>query len=85
MAKLQVMLKYLKTIFTLIILTIISGCVLNNSDIENPDYRVTQQKGPIEHRVYQPAIVAQVVVSGEREEALNEGFKLIAGPVSRIG
>lgn len=70
--------KHLKTIFTLIILTIISGCGLNNSDIENPDYRVTQQKGSIEHRVYQPAIVAQVVVAGEREEALNEGFKLIA-------
>lgn len=48
------------------------------SDVEQARYNVVEQYGPIEIRDYEPQIVAQAEVSGERDAAINQGFRLIA-------
>ena len=49
------------------------------SQVEQPEYFVTASKGAIEVRSYKPMISAQATVQGKREDAINEGFRLIAG------
>ena len=49
------------------------------SRVEQPEYKVEQQDGPIEIRSYGPMIAAEAEVQGERKAAINEGFRLIAG------
>lgn len=46
--------------------------------IEEPEYRVIESDGNKELRVYASMIVAEVTVSGDRDEANRTGFKLIA-------
>lgn len=46
--------------------------------IEEPKYRVIEQSGVFELRVYDPKIIAEVEVSGNLKKASNKGFKLIA-------
>ncbi len=48
------------------------------SDVEQAKYEVVKADGAIELRDYAPMIVAQVSVEGERKEAINKGFRLIA-------
>ncbi len=48
------------------------------SRVEEPDYKVTMTDGAIEIRSYGPMIAAEAEVKGEREAAINEGFRLIA-------
>ncbi|WP_114520653.1 heme-binding protein [Altererythrobacter sp. ZODW24] len=48
------------------------------SDIEQPDYRVVSSEGDFEIREYEPMIVAQATVVGERRKAMNDGFRIIA-------
>jgi hypothetical protein len=48
------------------------------SRVEQPDYKVEQSDGAIEIRAYGPMIAAEAVVEGERKEAINQGFRLIA-------
>ncbi|WP_118858145.1 SOUL family heme-binding protein [Sphingomonas mesophila] len=43
-----------------------------------PDYRVLVSDGDFEIRAYPPIIVAEAAVQGERKEALNRGFELLA-------
>ncbi|WP_294541983.1 heme-binding protein [uncultured Rhodoblastus sp.] len=47
--------------------------------IEEPKYKLSFKQGDIEIRDYQPAIAAEVTVAGERREAANKGFRLLAG------
>ena len=47
--------------------------------IEEPKYRVIENSGAFELRVYDPKIIAEVEVSGTQREASSKGFKLIAG------
>ena len=47
--------------------------------IEEPKYRVIENSGAFELRVYDPKIIAEVEVSSTQKEASNKGFKLIAG------
>lgn len=49
------------------------------SRTEQPNYIVVESSGAIEIRDYAPMIVAEVDVAGERKEAINRGFRLIAG------
>jgi hypothetical protein len=49
------------------------------SRVEQPDYTVTITDGAIEIRSYGPMIAAETEVKGEREAAINEGFRLVAG------
>ncbi len=48
------------------------------SQVEQPKYAVLESEGNIEVRAYDPTIVAEVEVHGERMQALNQGFRLIA-------
>lgn len=48
------------------------------SNVEQAKYEVVESHGNIELRDYAPMIVAQTEVTGEREEAINQGFRLIA-------
>ena len=46
--------------------------------VEQPAYAIESADGAIEIRRYAPMIVAEVEVSGEREAAINAGFRSIA-------
>jgi hypothetical protein len=47
--------------------------------IEEPKHRVIETVGKIELREYEPALLAEVDVSGERSAAINQGFRILAG------
>lgn len=49
------------------------------SDVEQPKYQLVEADKNIEIRDYGPTIAAEVEVSGERQKAISEGFRLIAG------
>ena len=50
------------------------------SDVEQPIYDVlsTFENGKIQIRQYKPMIIAEVKVRGERNEAIGDGFRLLA-------
>lgn len=48
------------------------------SNVEQAQYTVVEQHTAIEIRDYAPMIVAEAEVAGEREEAINQGFRIIA-------
>lgn len=48
------------------------------SNVEQAKYSVVEQRDNIEIRDYAPMIVAETELSGARETAINEGFRLIA-------
>jgi len=48
------------------------------SDVETPSYRIVQSQKDIEIRHYEPMIVANVKVAGDRENTLRKGFQLLA-------
>lgn len=48
------------------------------SRVEQPKYQVVQSFGPFEIRDYDPLILAEVDVSGERKEAIQNGFRMLA-------
>ncbi len=50
-----------------------------SSHVENTDYSILESKNIYEIRLYPKHIVAQTTVSGLYREALNEGFRIVAG------
>lgn len=48
------------------------------SNVEQAEYTVVKSKENIEIRDYSPMILAQVEVSGERKEAIRQGFRILA-------
>ncbi|MFZ4763165.1 MAG: SOUL family heme-binding protein [Alphaproteobacteria bacterium] len=48
------------------------------SQVEQAKYSVVEVNNNIEIRDYAPMIAAEVEVSGEREKAINQGFRMIA-------
>lgn len=46
---------------------------------ERPKYQVVLTKGDIQIRDYAPMIVAEVETTGKREDAISQGFKILAG------
>ena len=48
------------------------------SNVEQARYKVVETQGNIEIRDYAPMIVAEVAVTGKREEAIKKGFRMIA-------
>lgn len=46
---------------------------------ETPDYVVIEKAGDIEIRNYPPMLLASVTVSGDRQEAANNAFQILAG------
>ena len=59
-----------------LIVGVLAGPVMSN--LEKPGYKVIQTERNIEIRQYEPMIVAEVEVDGKREDAIREGFRLIA-------
>ena len=54
----------------------LSGPVMSN--VEQPQYRVVSREGDLEIRDYPAMIVAETDVAGERDSAVNAGFRTIA-------
>ncbi len=48
------------------------------SNVEQPSYKVIESHQSFEIRGYPPMIVAEADASGERKQAINEGFSIIA-------
>lgn len=44
-----------------------------------PSWKSVSKDGKIEIRAYDPMIVAEATTTGERSEAINEGFRILAG------
>ena len=53
--------------------------IVSVKGIEEPAYTVLEKKSGYEVREYAPYIVAQVTVTGSQDEALNQGFRYLAG------
>ena len=60
----------------IIIGAVLVGPVMSN--VENPSYEVIQSDKKIEIRKYQPMIVAQIELEGNRKEAIQLGFRVLA-------
>ena len=60
----------------LIVRGLLAGPVMSN--VEKPDYKVIQSEQNIEIRQYEPMIIAEVEVDGKREDAIRDGFRLLA-------
>ena len=60
----------------ILIVGVLAGPVM--SDVEKPDYEVIQSVQNIEIRQYEPMIIAEVEVDGKREDAIRNGFRLLA-------
>jgi len=60
----------------ILIVGVLAGPVM--SDVEKPDYEVIQSVQNIEIRQYEPMIIAEVEVDGKREDAIGDGFRLLA-------
>ncbi len=50
-----------------------------SSSVEHTEYSVLESKKDYEVRLYPAHIVAQTVVEGSYQEALNKGFRIVAG------
>lgn len=48
------------------------------SHVEKPDYKVIASEGQVEVRRYSPLITAEVTTTGDRDEAISAGFRLLA-------
>jgi len=46
---------------------------------ETPKYTVERVEGPIELRTYAPRLMAEVSVTGSQSQAINAGFRVLAG------
>ena len=60
----------------ILIVGVLAGPVMSN--VEKPDYKVIQTEQNIEIRQYEPMIIAEVEVDAKREDAIRDGFRLIA-------
>ena len=60
----------------ILIVGVLAGPVM--SDVEKPDYKVIQSEQNIEIGQYEPMIIAEVEVDGKREDAIGDGFRLLA-------
>ena len=60
----------------ILIVGVLAGPVMSN--VEKPDYKVIQFEQNIEIRQYEPMIIAEVEVDGKREDAIRDGFRLLA-------
>lgn len=71
------------TIATLIAALGLAGAAgaegMTRKGYELPPYRVEMAEGAREIRAYGPRIVAEVTVRGDRRDAINTGFRLLAG------
>lgn len=57
----------------------LSWTFYTSNNLETPSYTVTEQQAGFEIRRYEPYLVAKVTVSGSYDEAINQGFRILAG------
>lgn len=72
----------MKLTFILIAFLLVAGFMawqLFGYKTPEPSYSLIKKAGNIELREYGPILVAQVKVKGERYQAINDGFKQLAG------
>ncbi len=70
-----------KKMIWVVVFLVVAGAALWGpivSNVEQARYDVVEKEGAIEIRTYVPMIVAQAKVSGNREDSINEGFRIIA-------
>jgi hypothetical protein len=63
-------------------LSLLSASLLSEramAKTEEPEYTLVQQEGAFELRDYAPIIAAEVSVEGDRDQAVNQGFRILAG------
>ena len=60
----------------IVLLAALAGNIM--SSVEQPDYKLITSEENIEIRDYHPMILAEVEVSGQRKQAISEGFKILA-------
>jgi len=72
--------KWIKVILItgVLVLVALISCGPIMSRVEHPKYQVHSSEDKIEIRKYNPMIVAEVTVQGERKEAISQGFRLLA-------
>ena len=63
-------------VILVIVLIGLSGTIM--SHVEQAKYKVVESHNNIEIRAYAPMIVAEVEVAGKREDAIKQGFRVIA-------
>jgi hypothetical protein len=66
-------------IITLLVTLLLTACGGLMSQYEQPKYTVLQSHDGIEIRQYEPKIVAETLVNGERTDAANAAFSILAG------
>jgi hypothetical protein len=71
--------KYFKNLWVILLMT---GCATEKTGYykgyELPPYTVSKTYDMLELRTYQPQLVAEVVVEGERDMAVGQGFRILA-------
>jgi effector-binding domain-containing protein len=70
-------------IFLVTILFFMQACSNSSKDgyykgYELPDYQVIKQIDEVEFRQYQPNLIAEVLVEGDRSGAVKKGFRILA-------
>lgn len=64
------------TLVLFLFLLAMSGTIM--SQVNEPKFKVVASQGSMEIREYAPLLVAQVIVEGERKEAISKGFRILA-------
>ncbi|MBY0291748.1 MAG: heme-binding protein [Alphaproteobacteria bacterium] len=64
------------TFVLFLFLLAMSGTIM--SQVNEPKFKVIESHGKMEIREYAPLLVAQVMVEGERKEAISKGFRMLA-------
>lgn len=72
-----------RIIWPLILLAFLSIVgIYNFSKAPELPFKLIEKEGPLEIREYGPLVVAETVVTGERAEALDQGFRILHGYIS---
>ena len=66
-------------LITILLILWLSWGFYTSHDLETPSYTVLETVGEYEIRKYDSYLVAQVEVEGEWQEAINQGFRILAG------
>ncbi|BCA94670.1 heme-binding protein [Legionella antarctica] len=73
--------KYIVTTLLLLLLLVTAYFAFyfySMRNVKEPKYSVSEKSGSIEIRVYQPMIIAEVSLSGNADETITRGFRLLA-------
>lgn len=63
-------------VFLVLLIGVMIGPIMSN--VERPPYKILSSEKNIEIRQYNPMIIAEIKVQGERDKAINEGFRALA-------